>query len=321
MNKYLAIPIVVLFVLLVSIPQHADAVFFKYNTNISAPVNGTAYSPFGNISFEIQISNTTQGATDYGNVNNVTFEINGTNYTRAGTWVVYNDTSGNYWINISRHLLPGAGAYNIRWFGNATGGTTNVSEQIAYYVAVNNTNPVRYYVNGVNNASSTTGGSSQVFNVSALLEFTTFGNTVSGTMSMYRNSNTDVSSSIGALTTIPVGTWFYKINTSGNNNYSQNATGIDFTIIINPDSNVGGGGGYVPPIPPLPEPSVPTATTIVQERNILQELFDSIGNFFSGIRLPQLTAFTTVQTNFNNDIVGDIWNGITNFFSFKWLGW
>jgi len=112
----------------------------------------------------------------------------------------------------------GAGNYSIDWFANDSSGNLNSTQ---LNLTINqSSNPVKIYLN--NNQGNTTISYGTASNASASGE---------GTVYLYRDN---VSVSNPEIKTLAAKTGYvYKANATGNANYTENSTGISYSLFVN----------------------------------------------------------------------------------------
>ena len=124
------------------------------------------------------------------------------------------------------------GAANYLYVLNASSGTNytaNVSITTkSINVNQNNTNPVNLYFNGTANANRTY-TYPQAVNATAVALYSS-----SGTIFLYRNETQKASGTSPQSENILLGngTYVYKVNITGNANYSSNATGLTYYVFV-----------------------------------------------------------------------------------------
>lgn len=179
-----------------------------------------------NFGFEMVWTDATSG------VSQVLFE---SNFTGAGT-VKANTTATNssstYYVNFSQHNFKQAGSYAYRWYASdsvtpTTDANWAVTSSFTYTIAQAD-NPATLYLNDTANAN--------VGDLRYPAKVNATGVVTAGEMFLYRNRSgawTDVSvAENNTNMTLPVGTHAYIANTSGNANYSTNATGATYYATI-----------------------------------------------------------------------------------------
>jgi len=189
-----------------------DTIAPQLSSNTTSPSSGSKYVK--NRTYEFSAT-----WTDRISVDTVLIEHNLTgtltNYTMAksGNTYIYNFTD-----------LP-VGLYVWRMYANDTNNNNvNKSDQYQYNVSKTD-NLVEIFFNGNRNTDLQTSNETAL-NVTA--------NASVGTIFIYRNNNLVISGSPPqtSLDSLPSGTYAYKANATGNQNYSDNSTGINFTVSL-----------------------------------------------------------------------------------------
>lgn len=232
----------------------------RWSQNDTSVPSGSQYAPRKNYGFQVNW-------TDYhASVSSVSFEANFSgsmsNYTRRfdGTkdWTeFYNDSSGMWWINFTQEQFKGAGLYVYRWYANDTKQAWNTTDQWIYVIAKNATNPVALALNNTRGNRNITYSNGN--NATGWLLYSQ-----SGSVSLWRNKTSIRNPDFSVYS---IGFYMFKANTSGNENYSANATGEQWNLTVR--STLGGGSpapayypsssGSSPPTVTLPHCSPPTS--------------------------------------------------------------
>lgn len=168
-----------------------------------------------------------------GEVQNVTFEINLS--TGTTNFTMTNDTFGGNIYNLTI-ILP-AGTFGWRSFANSTYGVQNVSDTWVITIAKNTTNPVHVNISTDSWATNTTNSNISTradvtVNIAGFMEYNS-----AGTANIYIGSSlvsNPYSNTFGG------GNHSVRVNTTGNENYSANATGV---LVYIQSQAIGGGGG------------------------------------------------------------------------------
>ncbi len=194
--------------------------FGNITTATASPV---VYSPGANYTFNVTW-------TDNVGVSQVLFEWNGSsNYTSgsAGSLGAEVKTLASNNFSISLYdLARSAGNYTYRWLSNDTSDNWNATTTQTYNITINTTNPVTLKLNGTENANlSVTYGSFSLANLSWV-------NAASGTLNLYRNGTSVTSAENNTAIRLGFGDHAYLANTSGNVNYSANATGVTLYVLV-----------------------------------------------------------------------------------------
>ncbi len=163
------------------------------------------------------------------NINVSTVQIDGNwsgsaqNYTAA---LVSGTNASGVW---SYSTTIGAGTYYWKSYANDSVGNTNASAQQTFTVSKAD-NPVNLYLNGTQANSTYT--YPQSINATST--------TLIGTVFLYRDA-TLLASGASPQVNISVlgnGTYAYKVNATGNTNYSDNATGVTYYAFVNKGTSV-----------------------------------------------------------------------------------
>ncbi len=143
------------------------------------------------------------------------FEWNGaTNYTNSTTPEVNDLGSGSYGIVITDLQQDN---YTYRWFANDTSGQENVTDSFEFNVTKAD-NPMNIYINGNLNQNVNV-NDGQIVNVTA----------DGGNPQLFKDGSAVSEQYIDIL---PIGSYDFKVNSSGNRNYSINSTGITKTLNV-----------------------------------------------------------------------------------------
>lgn len=250
--------------------------------------NNTQFSPFRATSpvygFQITWNDSAAGATQ-GQIPNMTFECNfggtTTNYTSTknttgypATNQLFNNTAGVYWINFTHitNISLTNTLYTYRWFATNSSGVQNATAAINYFIRKNQTVPLfismtTFDAAGTPTQSNKTGtggvtsyeGKGNVY--ASCWMGTLSGNdyTSWGTDYLYK-AGTSWTQGSGGAESLGKGTYTIKCNSTGNTNYTNNATGISFTLTMITGSGGGGGGGIPTPSISLPKITMPKIT-------------------------------------------------------------
>ncbi len=194
--------------------------------NATKLANGTQYNPGANYGFQIDW-------TDTNGVSNATFQLGRptgalTNYT-SGTPPVQKSGS-TYYINFTQDQLGAVGTYNYTWYANDSADNWNSSATVIYYVVQNTTNLVDLYIvnsttNYKNQNVTITYGPGESITANATAVYVS-----SGTANLTRNETFISGASETAI--LGAGTYTYKVNMTGNANYSDNSTGSTFYLTV-----------------------------------------------------------------------------------------
>lgn len=189
----------------VAVQDMSAPVFSANTTTPSAPVK---YGPAKNYTFNAT-------CTDNVAVAWVKFEWNGaTNYTNYGGGAVSNQSSGGYGITLS-DTLPGN--YTWKWFAADTSANESTGG-LGVYNITKSDNPMVMYFNG-NAATEYTANHGSTINVTGGGQAVT----------LFRNG-TPVSNPYVDI--LPIQDYAFKANSSGNANYSANATGVTYVLRV-----------------------------------------------------------------------------------------
>ncbi len=212
-----------------------------FNFNVSVRDTADAITSV-NVSFKLldtiapQFSgNTTSVASASKYIRNRTYEFSATWTDRIAvntTLIEHNftGTSTNYTMNKSgnAHIYNftdiAAGLYVWRMFVNDTVNNMNKTDQYFYNVTVAD-NALEIFFDGNKNQNYQTSNESAL-NVTA--------NSTAGTVFIYRSGNLVKSGSTPQTSsdTLLSGTYTYKTNATGNQNYTDNSTGLSFTVTL-----------------------------------------------------------------------------------------
>jgi len=213
-------------------------------------------------------------------------------------------------VNVSQNpasspLIFGVGTHRVVYNTSGTENWTSASNNSLFVIVnQNNTNPVELYLNDsaqnftwddwqiyINSTAVLTWNASKVGNITIWLwNLTTGENLMAEGNSPLENITNFSSQFYGEW-----GVYQVKVNASGNENYSANATGISYYVrlIKNVGSGGAGGTGEVPIQPLLPNPFISYACT--KDEDCLQKLGSTSHCYFTSntsavgvCRLPQL---------------------------------
>jgi hypothetical protein len=223
--------------------------------------NNTEYRPSGTTyGFSINITDTDCGVPCIQTVN-FQNNFNGTNHN---TTLVANGTDAVFMINFTypTNVTTRETLYTYKWWaGNGTSGIVNDSSSYGFYLQKNQTvqvclNISVYGIGGVQtNVSNADARSYQGQGLpyadcwmGTACDGT--GQTLWGTTSLYRDETSWTKGSGGALS-LSGASNTVKCNSTGNTNYTDNATGCSYTLSISPS----GGGTGSPDVEPSEEPT------------------------------------------------------------------
>jgi len=206
------------------------------------------YNPTVAIEFNITLNDSVSGI-------NLSTEFNffEMNYTGTATnYTITNASYGGSVYNISFYTLPGNATYWKLYFNNTTGdyGTSWNTTGITYFTISKNATGNRVNLNLTYEGTNYIDG-----NITVTVDSDKYVTpqvwmnvTAAGTEAVYLNNVTAVSGT--AVLTTP-GTNYYVANSTGNFNYTDNATGMTFyfTTIQAGGGGSGGGGGPIPADP------------------------------------------------------------------------
>ncbi|MFQ6021075.1 MAG: hypothetical protein ACE5J4_03640, partial [Candidatus Aenigmatarchaeota archaeon] len=222
MKKELILSIIVS-LLIVAIIAFGIPTYSGITANPSSP---TIYSSGATYVFNITWD--TPGPSE--EITDVYFETNflgsSTNYTASSTPAVINVTgneNGTGTYGIEFYDLA-AGSYSYRWFAVNNASEENGTSSQTYTI---NTapSPVELYLNTLSQDVTIDYGTQS--NATAIPTI--------GTVYLYRDGVLKASGAlpVSEITTLPVGTYVYKANgTSDNANYSNNVTGLTYTLTV-----------------------------------------------------------------------------------------
>lgn len=264
------------------------------------PIIGTTALSYG---FQINITDNATASMDPINKSHVLFQHNFGGTTTNGT--TKNNTAGIFWVNFT-HITNISAAntiYTYTWYAaNMTSGIQNKSASRTYFIKKNQTAPVCINITVFNAAgtesnvsqssASSYEGKGNPF-ASCTMEKTTrctgTNNLLWGVDSLYKDGVAWTEGTSGA-TSLQAGTYTIKCNSTGNANYTSNATGESFTLTILRGGGGGGGDGWVSPRITMPTVRLPTMPSLPsdipgQVRVRVQEVFARIQTWISSIRM------------------------------------
>lgn len=210
----------------------SDSTAPKYYTNQSSIP--TYYNPNTLSEFNITV-NTTEG-----DMSVVLIEMNysgtATNYTMTNT------TYGGDIYNFSIILPVNASYWKV--YMNNTIYNWNSTPMWNFTISKNATNPVKigFSVEGGGYQNNTNVSLESSTDIVTTAGWNLYSN--SGTTSLFYNENNSVNNP-DSRRSFTAGTWPFKVNTSGNTNYSGNATGLTFYVTAPSGGGAGTGGGIV----------------------------------------------------------------------------
>lgn len=229
--------IILISVALFSILGYSAPNYVNYGYNFTDGIN---YSTSNVFKFESNWTNTT----DTGE--NVTWAPT-TNFTLGrpdGTITVYNLTTTlaltnntttlpvRLEITFTQNQLGPAGTYNYSFGLNTTNASgtetwTNITP-VTVFTITNSSNPVNLYINGNLNQNVTISYGTQS-NATGVAVYSN-----SGTLYLYRDGvqKATGTGSINETTTLNPSTYAYKINITGNANYSSNSSGLTYYLTV-----------------------------------------------------------------------------------------
>ncbi len=158
------------------------------------------------------------------NFANATFQLGRpdgtlTNYTIATTPAVQN-ISDTWYINFTQAQIGGTGAYNYTWFGINKYSNQNSTDTLGYVISISS-NPINIYFRnetGEYNNKNITVVYESYTNTTAVNVYEN-----SGVLNIYRNDEI-ANSENNTMIVLPEGLHKITANTSGNENYTSNAT-------------------------------------------------------------------------------------------------
>jgi len=200
-----------------------------WSSNFTSPSSPTAYVSNGSYVFNITwIDNVF--------LDEVGFEWDGTtNYTNTTSPAVQSIGSDKY--SITLRDLP-QDNYTYRWYADDENSVYNSTEAVAFNVT-RASNPTNIYLNGNLNQH-------MIINDGETINATATG----GSVILYRNTSVVANPYIDVL---PIGYYEFKANSSGNRNYTVNATGVSYHLNV---------------VYPAPRYSIVTSIPSVWYRNI-----------------------------------------------------
>lgn len=213
----------------------------NWTDNVLVGITYTCNLTAANINFESNFNGSTVNVTPGNNTANSNC-----------TWFV------NY--TFPTNITAGT-AFTYKWYAKNDTGTENSTTATTFYIAKNTTVPVTmnltvYAIGGTqynytdSNAASVQGQGSPYVDC-WMGDAAGEDNTKWGTTSAYRNETAWTKGLTGA-TSLAVAGYTVKCNSTGNANYTNNATGRSHTLTISASGGSGGGGGGEP---------LPTTTT------------------------------------------------------------
>jgi len=168
-----------------------------------------------------------------GNVSKVLLNFSGsaTNYTSATTPDVKTLGASNYSVTLTD---LGFGNYTYKWYANDTSGNWNETVVYTLNITQNTTNPIIMYLTNSTTTYNNTNISISAGNTATINGTFIYPNT--GTMALYSNVTTATTtdnvtltnvsnSSYTTLSSLRAGVYTFIANTTGNVNYTANATG------------------------------------------------------------------------------------------------
>jgi parallel beta-helix repeat protein len=181
-----------------------------YSNNASSTVS--TYTPTGYSNFSITWNDNSGSVNAYLENN---FSGSLTNTSMSGSYP-------NYFYNSS---VLGANTYQYRFVANDSSGNTNATPILTFTIS-KAANPVNLYLNNSPNQNRTTTYPDS-FNATATATI--------GTVNLYRNNVSKATGSSPQKEEILLGngTYEYRVNATGNANYSDNTTGIAFYAKVN----------------------------------------------------------------------------------------
>lgn len=274
----------------------------------SHPNNNTQYRPSTAANFygfQIKINDTAN--CEVACIQSVKLEnnFNGTTWNATGV----NNTAGIFWVNftVPTNASGTVGSYTYKWFAvNGSTGIENVTSSYGFYIRKNVTVPVHVNITtfgaggsptttlktGTEGASSYEGQGNVWANcwlgTSSGTNYTKW-----GTTNLFKSGSSWTKDTSGAES-LGKGTYTIKCNSTGNTNYTNNATGISFTLTI---LSGGGGGGGAPSltlptvtVPAIGRPKLPSMPSLLSQvpeqiRMKIQQIFSNIGSWIENIRL------------------------------------
>ena len=186
--------------------------------------NNTEFNPDRNYGIQINITDTSGGTPI--SAANFTINITGANSTFSrnangdSDYVNFNNTTAAWFINFTGGQL-GAGIYRYNWgANNSTGATgTSISSARTFNISKNVSNPVNLNLNGT--VGDRTYTYPQVIGLSA---------TGNNTPAQFYQNGTNVTTTPNLL--LGIGGYNFSTSTTGNQNYSANATGSNFNATV-----------------------------------------------------------------------------------------
>ncbi|MFH0890107.1 MAG: S8 family serine peptidase [Candidatus Aenigmatarchaeota archaeon] len=215
----------------------STAIFPSFSSNNTGKNSGMQYAPNENYSFGINVN----GSLSVDEVSAVIFQLNSTNYTKNSADPVYNNSAGNFWINLTD---LSAGAYSYQWFANSTQNNWNATSPLIFVIAKNySANLINLTINNTNNDVSSP--------YDYMLNITAWKNFTEGNLTLYRNGSIVGTSGINQpneTVSLGGGVYNYTVVLEETQNYSfvnitrmltvtQTPTGI--TLLLN-----GSAGNY-----------------------------------------------------------------------------
>ena len=193
----------------------ADASAPVFSSSAVSPATPAQYTPSGVYNFSAVV-------TDNVGVGSIKFEWGGaTNYTMLTTPAITSPASGVYNISLSGNdVVPGV--YTWKWYaGDASGNESSTSA--ATYTVTKADNPMVMYFDG-NVATSYSINQGSTVNVTGGGHVVSlYKNVTGGDIQAVTNPYVDL---------LPIGAYSFKMNSSGNANYSANATGVTYTLRV-----------------------------------------------------------------------------------------
>jgi len=181
---------------------------------------------------------------------NITWNVSTISIDKVFIELNHTGTPTNYSMNNTTYagdiynysILLGVGTYQWKSYANTTENFWNTSDTWYFTIAKNTTNPVHLNISNDNYATNTTNNNISVETDHTVKIHAYMGYSSAGTVGLYIDGTSQTNP---YSNTFGEGAHAIKVNTSGNANYSANATGLTYYVIATSPTGGGttGGGG------------------------------------------------------------------------------
>lgn len=265
-------------------PARAEA---KYGFSINFTDNIDAHA----------ISNVTLEADFDGTTTNFTSTRNATGY--VFTEQILNNTEGGYWINFSYpiNITTAETLFSYKWYAVNQSGHGNVTAAQEYAINKNTTVPIC-----INITVYAIGGTQTNYSNTAIHSIEGQGNPYAncwteaggtctstaqdpswGTTTLWRNTTSWTKGSGGALS-LGIGAYSVLCNSTGNANYTNNATGATYTLTVRTSGGGSGESGAGTTIPRGPPIALPSISQVPEKaKGFLNQLVSGFTNGLIGV--------------------------------------